>query len=755
MIIRTAIRTAIAAAVVLLSGPLTTAATQHRVEHGVLAPLDGPLKAGGRVTLRDVPVVNGEPQTLLLEEFNVLAHDGVIEVHREDGSIDRVTPQPMRQFRGTIEGMPESLVYLSVGPRTEGLILARDRKYSIASRRIGPRGSLHANEEVFIEEIPVHEEVLSTGGFECAVEGETITPASHSLPVSLGLGGPQSEAFAWPSGNATSMLNMMVDADSAMYANFGSNAATVETYVRNLLGAASTIYHRDLRTDLRISMLTIWTSGGGADPFVINPGTSVGTWNGTPNTAHTTQHALAEYGDWVHANRAAVKRSAAMLLSGQSQTAGVAWIQTICLAGGTCTGGNCGSAVYDGHRWGSYSYNGGVGLSGTSVPDPDANPNYVAPSSNYWSLLQIAHELGHNVESNHTHCTDTDLDLAGIQPVDACISVCGSTIGSVPTEKGTIMSYCHLVGGGTSTRFTFGQPGELSQVIIDNMREHLDLMTPTGLSTITAPASLGAGVQGAASVTNTAGLTFDWTISNGTFTGGGTTAVGNAVTFSGTTNPVTLRVTATNANGCAISDFKTVTIGAGAPLPPTNVQALASTGSNVFVSWSGSDGATSYTVWRLDTAGIYTNLGSPSPNPAATSFLDETAAANAAYIYQVSAHNASGASALSGPDITTTVTFTDPTLTPGMTLKAVHLTELRTAANLIYALVGGAPAPTYTDPTIVPGVTVIKSEHFSEVETVMRNSRLGQGISVPAPIGFADGGVIQASQITSLRALAK
>ena len=754
MISRTVIRTALAAAAVLLSGPITTAATQHRVEHGTLAPLDGPLKAGGKVTLRDVPVVDGEPQTLLLEEFNVLAHDGVIEVHREDGSVDRVTPQPMRQFRGTIEGMPESLVYLSVGPRTEGLILARDRKYSIASRRIGPRGSLRAAEEVFIEEIPVHEEVLSTGGFECAVEGETITPASRSLPASLGLGGPQSEAFAWPSGNSTSMLNMMVDADSAMYANFGNNAATVETYVRNLLGAASTIYHRDIRTDLRISMLTIWTSGGGADPFVINPGISTGTWNGTPNTAHTTQHALAEYGDWVHANRAAVQRSAAMLLSGQSQTSGVAWIQTVCLAGGTCTGGNCGSAVYDGHRWGSYSYNGGVGLEGTSVPNPDANANYVAPSSNYWSLLQIAHELGHNVQSNHTHCTDTDLDLAGIQPVDACVGGCVPQ-GNVPAEKGTIMSYCHLrTGGGTNTRFTFGQPGELSQVIIDNMRAHLDLMTPTGLSTITAPASLGVGVQGAASVTNTAGLTFDWTISNGTFTGGGTTATGASVTFSGTSNPVTLRVTATNASGCAISDFKTVTIGAGAPLPPTNVQALASTASSVFVSWSGSDGATSYTVWR-SSGGPYTNLGSPSPNPAATSFLDETASPNSGYFYQVTASNASGTSALSGADVATTVIYTDPTLTAGMNLKAVHLTELRTAANLMRALTGSVVVPTYTDPTITAGVTVIKSEHFLEVETVLRDARASLSMSVPAQLGFADGGPILASDINTLRTYAK
>jgi hypothetical protein len=752
MISRTVIRTAVAAAVLVLSVPVTFAATQHRVEQDVLASLDGPLKSGGRVTLRDVPVVDGEPQTLVLERFDVLAHDGVIEVHREDGSIDHVKPQPMRQFRGSIEGVPESLVYLSVGPRVEGLIFSKNRKYSISSRRGASRPGARGADEVFIEEIPVQEEVLSAGGYTCAVEGDMITPASPGLPASLTYGGPVSNTFTWPSGQATSMLNMMVDADSAMYANFGNDAATVETYVRNLLGATSTIYHRDLRADLRITLLTIWTSGGGADPFVINPEVSTGTWNGVPGTPHTTYHALAEYGDWVHANRAAVQRSAAMLISGQPEFAGVAWIQTLCSAGGTCSGGNCGDAIFDGHRFGSYSYNGGVGLEGTSVPDPDGGVNYVAPSSNYWSLLQVAHELGHNVQSGHTHCIDTDAGTEGIQPVDACVGGC-VTQGSVPAEKGTIMSYCHLrTGGGTNTRYTFGQVGELSEIVLTAMRDRLDLITPTGLSTITAPASLASGATGAASVTNTAGLTFDWTIENGTFTGGGTTATGNAVSFAGTTSPVTLRVTATNSSGCAISDYQTVTI-TSALAAPTNVQAISSTATAVFVSWSGSDGATSYTVWRSQN-GVYTNLGAPAP-PAATSFLDETASPNSGYFYQVQAHNGSGSSPLSGSDVATTIVYTDPTLSAGMTLKAVHLTELRSAANLMRQLTGSVVVPTYTDPTITPGVTVIKAEHFQEVETVLRDARTSLGMSVPALLGIADGGAILASDISTLRTYAQ
>ncbi|MEO8036300.1 MAG: M57 family metalloprotease, partial [Acidobacteriota bacterium] len=190
-----------------------------------------------------------------------------------------------------------------------------------------------------------------------------------------------------------------------------------------------------------------------------------------------------------------------------------------------------------------------------------------------------------------------------------------------------------------------------------------------------------------------------------------------------------------------------------APLAPTNVVALASTSSDVFVSWSGSDGATSYLVWRLEN-GVYTNLGPPSP-PAATSFLDQSSLADRGYIYQVQALNGSGSSPLSVGDIAITVIYTDPTLTAGMQIKAVHLTQLRTAADLMFALTGSTTAPTYTDPTIVIGSTRVKAVHFQEVEAVLRGARGSLGLSVPAALGIAAGSVIPAAHIVALRTYAQ
>ena len=64
-------------------------------------------------------------------------------------------------------------------------------------------------------------------------------------------------------------------------------------------------------------------------------------------------------------------------------------------------------------------------------------------------------------------------------------------------------------------------------------------------------------------------------------------------------------------------------------------------------------------------------------------------------------------------------TWTDPTLTArSTTLKAVHITELRTALNQVYTRLGRA-LPTYTDPTLVAGQTTSKAAHVQELRNAV------------------------------------
>ena len=94
----------------------------------------------------------------------------------------------------------------------------------------------------------------------------------------------------------------------------------------------------------------------------------------------------------------------------------------------------------------------GYGLSGINNSYRNV-PNYS------WTVFVLAHELGHNFGSAHTHdCAWNGDDT----PIDGCGSSsngCGVSAG-IPQGGGTIMSYCHLTSGGVNFTNGFGdQPG--------------------------------------------------------------------------------------------------------------------------------------------------------------------------------------------------------------------------------------------------------------------------------------------------------
>jgi hypothetical protein len=61
--------------------------------------------------------------------------------------------------------------------------------------------------------------------------------------------------------------------------------------------------------------------------------------------------------------------------------------------------------------------------------------------------------------------------------------------------------------------------------------------------------------------------------------------------------------------------------------------------------------------------------------------------------------------------------FTDPSLSTGSVIKAIHVTELRTALSGFLSAIGVTPS--YTDLTITPGATVVKGVHIQELRNVI------------------------------------
>lgn len=92
----------------------------------------------------------------------------------------------------------------------------------------------------------------------------------------------------------------------------------------------------------------------------------------------------------------------------------------------------------------------------------DVNLTYSNVPTYSWTIEVLTHEIGHNLGSNHTHAcvwngNNTPIDCCGYN-AGYSESSCGSGYNCTvpnPTNGGTIMSYCHLIGG-VGINFTNG-----------------------------------------------------------------------------------------------------------------------------------------------------------------------------------------------------------------------------------------------------------------------------------------------------------
>lgn len=90
------------------------------------------------------------------------------------------------------------------------------------------------------------------------------------------------------------------------------------------------------------------------------------------------------------------------------------------------------------------------------------NTSYSNVPTYSWTVMVVAHEIGHNLGSKHTHaCAWNGNNTA----IDGCGPAAGYNEGcnaALPNGGGTIMSYCHLISGvGINFNLGFGpQPGD-------------------------------------------------------------------------------------------------------------------------------------------------------------------------------------------------------------------------------------------------------------------------------------------------------
>lgn len=469
---------------------------QRLVDERIFKTLDAPLAPTARVVTEPLVLEDGTEVTLELSPLEVFAPGAQIVVHGKAGD-QLVAPPADRWFSGRVAGDPSSVVVLARGRAVRGFVISGGQVSMIAPERgaygDGPPG------RTFVRTLDPERETPDTMRlFTCGTE--SLQAPSEPLPLaSMTAGaGPQ------PLSDVMYYARIAVETDYELYAKFNSTT-NLSTYVGDLFAAISAIYQRDVLVTLQVNYLSIWTTY--PDP-----------WNAT-----SSEQELYEFGDYWHANRSGVPRTTAHFLSGKNFGGGIAWRSVLCQSDFLCSNNNCGSNA-NGH------YAGGYGVVGSLAGVAPVNL-----TTTYWDFMAVAHELGHNFSSKHTHCYSP--------PVDTCCNCAteqncpyGVDQGPVPPEKGTIMSYCHLVGGYSAIKMYLGVSGESSQAVLTQIRGYVEGKASC-LGTVTGPVVAGVSPPN------------------------GTVAGGTPVTISGTGFPaqVTVKLGGASATSVVVVNANTIT----------------------------------------------------------------------------------------------------------------------------------------------------------------------------------------------------
>jgi Metallo-peptidase family M12 len=379
---------------------------------------------GAGVRLENVQVADtGEAAAFVLQRFQVFADDATITVHGQGGAT-KVLPAPANTyFRGTVDGEPGSRVFLSVLPdgRTEGIVTRGEETYMIGGDEAAIK-ALDAPLEMRRVE-PVMMKAARGEGFAC---GNTALPQNqHPLEDLVLNAEPAAAPEPAAAGTVLHTARVAIETDYEYYAKF-NNATTATNYAGNLIGYASTIYVNEISTSLLVQSVSLWTSP--SDPWTQTGSTLCG---------------LMEFGRYWNLNKTGVSRTIAHFLSGKNLGGGIAWLGVLCSSGFGASA-SCPGLPTDASWGGGYGFT--ASITGTF--------NINAPTV-MWDIMAVAHEIGHNFNSPHSHCYN---GIGGsASPIDQCYSGeggCYSGAASLPgpagAGSGTIMSYCHLVRGSYS-----------------------------------------------------------------------------------------------------------------------------------------------------------------------------------------------------------------------------------------------------------------------------------------------------------------
>jgi hypothetical protein len=352
------------------------------------------------VRLLDWPIEPGQRQEVHLTRRDIYAADARVIVVDQTGERD-ASRSSLRFFFGEIEGREPNRVVVVLDPERgllHGHFLSSVDWFELRPRGEGRDDYILAPSTAFV--------AAGTPPLDVECAQDTLSRAQGQA-----FDGLVSVPAAIPAGTLL-RATLAVDTDNElMQLKFADSTPAATNYIANLFALMTAVYERDLGVRL-LQGTTFLRVSTTPDPYL---------QSGTGNASSAK---LVEFASYWNANNDSIPRALAMMLSGKqsspSSASGIAYVNSLC------------------EQDSGYSFN-QVFKFATNTASSDTR--------------LVAHENGHNFGSRHTHCylNPTPIDMCYNQE-SGCYSgptscPASSTINGVPNVKGTVMSYCHQLGG--------------------------------------------------------------------------------------------------------------------------------------------------------------------------------------------------------------------------------------------------------------------------------------------------------------------
>ncbi|HEX2788542.1 MAG TPA: M12 family metallo-peptidase [Ignavibacteria bacterium] len=352
-----------------------------------------------------IPKNRNENIELELIKAEILAPEFVVK-ERSGSSKTIVNVKNGVHYRGIIKNDNNSVVSLSLFENMVMGIISNDEGNFV----LGIEKTTNPNSNNYV--LYNDRDMLITSNFKCGLEGreEEFTIYKDNI----------TEQITDNPAGSTAPVKVYFECDNRMYLDNGSNMQNVANFVTGMFNSVATIYANE-NLVVQISEIDAWTS---IDPYA---------------SMSQSDDILVAFGQNTQNN---FMGSLAHLLSTRNAgLGGIAWINILCVP---------------------YQSNGSYGRYAFSNIDN----NYSNFPTYSWTVGVVAHEMGHNYGSYHTHaCHWPTTPFTTTGAIDSCYNAEGFCFSNLRPTRGTIMSYCHLwstaQGGGIDFNKGFGPlPGD-------------------------------------------------------------------------------------------------------------------------------------------------------------------------------------------------------------------------------------------------------------------------------------------------------